>query len=480
MLQFIYKFKKWIEFHIRCDIIQRHKYTKHTERKSDFMTNDMTKGNPVKLILSFMIPLLIGNLFQQFYNMADTIIVGRTISVEALAAVGATGSLTFMIIGFAQGFTSGFAVITAQHFGAGDEKAVRNSVAVSIILSAAITVVLTAASLFAARPLLEIMQTPSDIIDDSYSYISVIFAGIFASVCFNFFSAVIRAFGDSKTPLLFLIIACVINIILDFVFILAFNMGVAGAGFATVLAQIISCILCFIYSLKKFPLLRLKKEDWYFRKISAKRHLASGLPMGFQFSITALGALILQSALNTLGTTAVASFTAASKIDQFAVQPLASIGVAVATFVAQNYGAGRLDRVKDGVKKSALISVVCALLFAGITITFSNPLLTLFVGSGQDEVVSLAKEYLIINGSMYIVLGLLFVYRNALQGIGKGITAFFGGVWELAMRSAVAILLVPYFHFTAASVAGPTAWIAAAIWFIIMWYCNVKKLNKTF
>lgn len=216
------------------------------------MTNDMTKGSPIKLILSFMVPLLIGNIFQQFYNMADTIIVGRTISVEALAAVGATGSISFLIVGFVQGVTSGFAVITAQRFGAGSENGVRRSVATSIILGIAVTIVMTAISVLAARPLLEIMKTPSDIIDDSYNYIIVIFEGIAAAVFFNLFSSILRSLGDSKTPLVFLIIASIINIILDFVFILTFKMGVAGAGWATVIAQFISGILCFVYSLKNF------------------------------------------------------------------------------------------------------------------------------------------------------------------------------------------------------------------------------------
>lgn len=223
------------------------------------MTNDMTKGSSIKLMLSFMIPLVIGNIFQQFYNMADTVIVGRTISVEALAAVGATGSISFLIIGFVQGITSGFAVITSQRFGAGSESGVRRSVATSIILGIGVTIVLTAVSVFMTRPLLELMKTPSDVIDDSYNYIIVIFEGIVAAMLFNLFSSILRSLGDSKTPLIFLIIASVINIILDFVFILAFKMGVAGAGWATVIAQFISGILCLIYSLKKFPILRLTK-----------------------------------------------------------------------------------------------------------------------------------------------------------------------------------------------------------------------------
>ena len=338
------------------------------------MTNDMTKGSPIKLILSFMVPLLIGNIFQQFYNMADTIIVGRTISVEALAAVGATGSISFLIVGFVQGVTSGFAVITAQRFGAGSENGVRRSVATSIILGIAVTIVMTAISVLVARPLLEIMKTPSDIIDDSYNYIIVIFEGIAAAVFFNLFSSILRSLGDSKTPLVFLIIASIINIILDFVFILTFKMGVAGAGWATVIAQFISGILCFVYSLKKFPILRLTKHDWKFSWKFAWQHLEVGLPMAFQFSITAIGTMVIQSALNSLGSTAVAAFTAGSKIDQFATQPLASLGVAVATYTAQNYGARELERIKKGVTGAAIIATVCGIV-GGFVVRSQNRLL---------------------------------------------------------------------------------------------------------
>ena len=397
------------------------------------MTNDMTKGSPIKLILSFMVPLLIGNIFQQFYNMADTIIVGRTISVEALAAVGATGSISFLIVGFVQGVTSGFAVITAQRFGAGSENGVRRSVATSIILGIAVTIVMTAISVLAARPLLEIMKTPSDIIDDSYNYIIVIFEGIAAAVFFNLFSSILRSLGDSKTPLVFLIIASIINIILDFVFILTFKMGVAGAGWATVIAQ---------------------------------------------FSITAIGTMVIQSALNSLGSTAVAAFTAGSKIDQFATQPLASLGVAVATYTAQNYGARKLERIKKGVTGAAIIATVCGIVGGFVVITFAKPLVALFVGSGQNEVMSLSKEYLVLNGVFYVILGLLFVYRNALQGIGSSMIAFFGGVWELVMRSLVAFVLVSYLKFAAVCIASPVAWFGATIWLMIAYFIIINRIIK--
>lgn len=337
---------------------------------------------------------------------------------------------------------------------------------------------MTAISVLAARPLLEIMKTPSDIIDDSYNYIIVIFEGIAAAVFFNLFSSILRSLGDSKTPLVFLIIASIINIILDFVFILTFKMGVAGAGWATVIAQFISGILCFVYSLKKFPILRLTKHDWKFSWRFAWQHLEVGLPMAFQFSITAIGTMVIQSALNSLGSTAVAAFTAGSKIDQFATQPLASLGVAVATYTAQNYGARELERIKKGVTGAAIIATVCGIVGGFVVITFAKPLVALFVGSGQNEVMSLSKEYLVLNGVFYVILGLLFVYRNALQGIGSSMIAFFGGVWELVMRSLVAFVLVSYLKFAAVCIASPVAWFGATIWLMIAYFVIINRIIK--
>ena len=322
------------------------------------------------------------------------------------------------------------------------------------------------------------MKTPSDIIDDSYNYIIVIFEGIAAAVFFNLFSSILRSLGDSKTPLVFLIIASIINIILDFVFILTFKMGVAGAGWATVIAQFISGILCFVYSLKKFPILRLTKHDWKFSWKFAWQHLEVGLPMAFQFSITAIGTMVIQSALNSLGSTAVAAFTAGSKIDQFATQPLASLGVAVATYTAQNYGARALERIKKGVTGAAIIATVCGIVGGFVVITFAKPLVALFVGSGQNEVMSLSKEYLVLNGVFYVILGLLFVYRNALQGIGSSMIAFFGGVWELVMRSLVAFVLVSYLKFAAVCIASPVAWFGATIWLMIAYFVIINRIIK--
>jgi len=439
------------------------------------MVNDMTKGTPWKLLITFSIPLLIGNLFQQFYNMADTIIVGRTLGVQALAAVGATGCISFLIIGFVQGLTSGFALITAQRFGANDEKGVRRSVAASIVLSVVVAVIVTLFASLTCMKMLEIMNTPPDIIDDAYSYIWVIFAGTSAPVFFNLFSSILRSLGDSKTPLIFLIIACLINIVLDFVFILYFNMGVAGAGWATVLAQFLSGAMCLVYSIKRFPILRLKKEDWKFTWSFAWAHLRVGLPMAFQFSVTAVGTMILQSALNSLGSVAVAAYTTSVKIDQLATQPVYSFGVALATFAAQNYGANSPERIKNGVLSCSIISTISSVLGCILVIVLCPYFVKLFVGDGQDEVLQMVSHYLKINATCYFILGLLFVYRNVLQGIGSPAIPFFAGVFELITRSVIAFTMLNRFQFTAICIAGPAAWFSAALPLMIAYIIIMRK-----
>ncbi len=285
---------------------------------------DLTTGTPAKLIFLFTIPLLVGNIFQQFYNMVDMIIVGQTIGKEALAAVGATGSITFLIIGFAQGLTAGLSIITAQRFGAQDFRGVMKSFAVATIISFTVTAILTVLSLVFLRPLLLLMQTPPDIIQQAQEFISVILGGMFTSMAFNLLSNMIRALGDSRTPLFFLIFAVIINVILDLVFIINFHMGIAGAGYATVIAQISASLMCVIYIKRKIPLLQVSKSDFKIDKDTIFTHLNAGLPMAFQSSIIAIGAVVLQSALNSLGTDVVAAQAAAGRIDQFATQPMMS------------------------------------------------------------------------------------------------------------------------------------------------------------
>lgn len=442
------------------------------------MTKNMTEGKPIKLIIFFTIPLLIGNIFQQFYSMADALIVGRTVGVRALAAVGCTGSITFLIIGFAQGLSMGLSVVMAQRFGAQDLKGVRKSFTTSIVISLFVTVALTIIGILFSESILKAMNTPDDIIGDAADYLLIIFAGTAVSILFNLLSNIIRALGDSKTPLIFLIAACIVNVILDFGFILIFDMGVAGVAYATVLAQLVAGLLCILYIIKRFPILHIKKEDW---KIDARfygRHLNVGLPMGFQFSIIAIGAVVLQVALNRLGTDAVAAYTAAGKIDQLASMPANSFGATMATYVAQNYGAGRLDRIKKGVRDCILVSVTVSIVMGAVNILLGGRLIRLFVEAEEANVIFLAKQFLVIMGVSYFILALLFIYRNALQGLGKSLAPTVAGVMELVMRIFAALVLSAVLGFAGACLANPLAWIGACIPLGVNYYTTMKKLEN--
>lgn len=442
------------------------------------MVKDMTTGNPIKLILTFSIPLLIGNIFQQFYNMADTIIVGKFLGVNALAAVGSTGALSFLVIGFVIGLTNGFAVLVSQKFGANNEEGVKKAFASSLILSAIMTVIITFISVASARPLLTLMNTPDNIIGDALSYIIVIYGGIAALIFYNILSSILRALGDSKTPLYFLIIASILNIILDIVFITSFNMGVAGAAYATIISQGISAILCSLYIIKKFPILKLRKEHWTLDKDYVKTQLRIGIPMALQFSITAAGAVILQSALNNLGSKIIASYTAASKVQQVFMQPSISFGVTMATYAGQNLGAGKIDRIKEGVKKGTIISIAVSVTSSLIVILFGSAFIKLFISANDLEVIQNAKHYLNTVSIFYIPLGLIFIYRNTLQGIGDSFVPMLAGVAEMVARTVVAFTLPKFLGFTGIALADPAAWIAAAVPLVIVYYKRINSMIK--
>ena len=440
------------------------------------MTKNMTSGSPTRLILAFTIPLLIGNLFQQFYNMADTFIVGRTINQDALAAVGCTSGLVFFIIGFVTGFTSGACIVTSQRFGRGDMEGVRRSFTTGVILSIGMTVVLTAVSVLLAKPILTLLHTPEKIYDDAYRYVIVIFWGIAASVLFNFFSNVMRAVGNSRTPLIFLAIACVINIVLDYALILIFHMGVAGAAVATVIAQVISGLLCIPYILKKLPVLKPTRQDWRISSHDLRRHIRLALPMGFQQSIIAIGSLVLQFALNNLGTTAVAAYTAASKIDSVGMMPVSSFGITMATYVAQNYGASEYHRIRQGLRNCALITVGLSLAIGAIFVFAGQYLAAIFVTDAAA--IEKAHTYLMINGPAYFILALLFVFRYSLQGLGQSFVPTLAGVMELVMRAFAALVLAAPFGFTGVCFANPLAWLGSCIPLTISLILTLRRLPK--
>jgi putative MATE family efflux protein len=442
------------------------------------MTRNLTVGNPALLIFSFAVPLLIGNLFQQFYNMADAFIVGRTIGVEALAAVGCTGSINFLILGFMMGFTQGAAIITSQRFGAGDSRGIRRSFAASLFLGAGVTLALMAVSVATARPLLRLLNTPEEILDAAYSYIIVIYWGIPAAFLFNLFSNMMRAVGDSRTPLIFLVIACIINIILDYLFILAFHTGVEGAAYATVIAQSVSALFCIPVILKKLPILRIGREDRKIDLRELREHLRLAAPMGFQMSIIAIGVVTVTFALNRLGTAAVAAFTAAQKIDMVATMPLGSFGAAMTTYSAQNYGARKIDRIQKGVLQCSLMSCSFSLLMGTLFFFGGSHLAALFLGSDR-ETIALAHTSLKISGSFYVFLACLFIFRQTLQGLGNSLVPTIAGITELLMRTFAAIILSRHFGFIGICFAGPLAFIGACIPLTAAIVFSLKRLLRT-
>lgn len=444
------------------------------------MTKDMTSGNPSKLILAFSVPLLIGNLFQQFYSMADTIIVGRAIGVHALAAVGATGGLSFFILGFVTGLTGGFSVMAAQRFGAGDEDGLRHAVAMSIYLCLILTAAMTALSLLTVRPMLVFMQTPADILEDAYGYISVIFAGTGAAVFYNMISSILRALGDSKTPLYFLIISSILNIGMDIWFILSFGMGVAGAAYATVIAQLISGLLCLIYMAKRYPILHFRRQDWIWKRETAAEQMRIGLPMALQFSITAIGVMVLQGAINRFGSDTVGAYTAASKVEQLATQPMVTFGVTMATYSGQNLGAQRPDRIRLGVKKCTVISMIFCICGALLVVLAGQPLVHLFVSGSQPKVMAEAQQYLNTVAAFFPILGLLFIYRNALQGVGSSFIPMMAGVAELVMRVVVALAFSGVWGYTAICFASPVAWVGATIPLTWAYFKVIRMLEAQF
>lgn len=445
--------------------------------KSNTIKN-MTDGSPMKLILFFFVPLLIGMLFQQFYNMMDTMIVGRILGSKALASVGGTGSINFMIIGFCMGVCNGFAIPVAQAVGAKDESSLRKYVANSVWVSAVFAVITTLIVCLLCRNILVWMDTPSDILDGSYDYIFVIFLGIPVVYLYNLLSGILRSLGDSKTPLIFLVISSLLNIVLDLVAILVFRMGVAGAAWATVISQAISGILCLIYIEKRFPILRISKEEWKPNLHFMKKLCMIGVPMGLQYSITAIGSVILQTAVNSLGSIAVASVTAGNKISMLFCCPFDAMGSTMTTYSGQNKGAGKLDRVTQGIKACSLIALIYSIIACAVLIAFGPQLALLFVDGKETQIIKDAAELLKWVSIFYFPLSLVNILRFSIQGMGFGTLAIFAGVFEMIARSVVGFIFVPLFGYTAACFASPVAWIMADMFLIPAYFYVIRKLKK--
>lgn len=441
------------------------------------MVKDMTNGSPSKHILGFAVPMLFGMLFQQFYNLVDTIIVGKTLGVEALAGVGATGSINFMIIGFCMGVCNGFVILVAQCFGAKKPADLRKYVFNGYICSIVFAIVLTLASVIFCRRILIIMNTPADIIDHAYNYIVVIFIGIPTVFLYNMVSGVIRSLGDSKTPVVFLVLSSIINVVLDFFLILVCKMGVAGAGWATVTSQLISGLTCLIYMYKKYDILKGDKSERVLDRRFITNLCMNGVPMGLQYSITAIRSTILQAAVNTLGSTYVAAMTAGSKMFNFTCCPFDALGSTMATYAGQNVGAAKIKRLGQGVRSAMIIGSVYSVLSLIALYFTTDYIALLFVNASETTIIALTRQFILASACFYIPLTGVNVVRFCIQGMGFSVFAISAGILEMIGRAFAAIILIPNIGFMGACLASPIAWIAADAFLFPAFIHCAKKLN---
>ena len=442
------------------------------------MTKDLTEGKPLSLILGFSIPVLLGYLFQQFYSVADTVIVGKCLGVQALAAVGSTGAVNFLIIGFVCGLCSGFAIPVAQRFGAKNYGKMRCYVANTIYLCFFFGIIMTVATVIFCRRLLLLMKTPEDIVISAEGYIRIIFAGIPLIFLYNMVSAIIRALGDSKTPVYFLVMSTLMNIALDLLFIIAFHWGVAGAALATVISQGISGIACVIYMRKHFDIIRLSKDEKHFNLSYCSTLCGVGIPMGLQYTITAVGSVILQTSVNMLGSAAVAAITAAGKVSMFFCAVYDALGTTMATYGGQNTGAAKIDRLGIGVRDSMIIASIYAVLVFFLYLVAGEYFVMLFVDGAEQEILQNARFFLLANASCYIFLAGVNIFRFMIQGMGYSRFAIFAGVFEMIARTLMGIFLVPRFGFVSVGFASPFAWLLADIFLVPAFIHCERKLKK--
>lgn len=442
------------------------------------MTQDMTTGSPIKRILAFCAPLLVGNLFQQVYNLADSVLVGRILGVNAFAAVGSTGALNFLVLGFALGICSGFAIPIAQSFGAGDEDEVRRRAGQLIWLGLLFSALITLIAALWTDDILRITQTPAEIFDEAYRYIHIVFLGAGATILYNLSSGVLRALGDSRTPLFFLIGAALINIALDVLFMRFLGTGVEGAAYATVLSQLLSGLACLVYIRSRVPMLHLDRDD--VRPDPRRMRLISavGVPMGLQFSITAVGSIMVQSAVNGLGTAAVAAVAASSKVHMLISAPLDSTGATMATYCGQNLGAKDLPRIRRGVSAITMVACVYCVLALAFNFYLGSAVAAFFLDSADASILADVHRYLAINGAAYPMLAVIFIYRNGLQGMGFSNQAMGAGVVELVARALVAFGLVGRFGYLAVCFANPAAWLFADVLLLTLYHVEVRKLER--
>lgn len=442
-------------------------------------SKEMTAGPIFPQLFTFLMPLLLGNLLQQTYSLIDAAIVGQFLGIHSLAAVGASTSVVFLILGFCNGCCAGFGIPVAQKFGARDYVTMRRFVNVGLQLAAILSLVIASLSGFFCGDILRAMQTPESIYEGAYAYLFVTFVGIPCTFFYNLLASIIRALGDSKTPFWFLLFSTILNIVLDLFCIVVLKWGVMGAAIATVVSQGVSALLCYFYMRRRFPILQAESPaDLRFDGRLAKTLLSMGVPMGLQFSITAIGSIMLQSANNALGTACVAAFSAAVRIKMFFICPLESLGIAMATYCGQNYGAGRVDRIKQGIKVSIGMMLCYSAVSASIVALGARPMVLLFVDPSEADVLNYAILYLRVICCFYPVLGLLCVLRYSIQGVGFSNFAMLSGVAEMFARGAVSLWVVPAFAFLGVSFGDPMAWLSADLFLVpafIYVYRTIKK-----
>lgn len=437
----------------------------------------MTKGSIFPLLISFTIPLYIGNIFQQLYSMVDTIIVGRFAGVDALAAVGSTGGFSFMVIGFAIGLTQGFSAIISQRYGANDRDGMRKAYTHSIIASLFVGLIISALFFGLSNPMLKLVNTPENIIGMAHDYISIIYAFLLCSIFYNLFSSVLRALGDSKSPVLFLLISSFLNIVLDLLFVIVIQLAALGVAIATVISQGIAAIVSFIYIRKKYPVFRTERTDWKIDKRLLRSLLSIGIPGAIQFSVCAVGVIIIQAFLNGFGSDAIAAYSVGSKIENVITQFYPALGIAMSTFAGQNLGSGQIDRIRKGFKVGLLITVCYSILALFLAQVITEPLCYVFVDRNtvSQEIIDMAIQYTITVSFFFAPLGMILLYRTGAQGLGSGFIPMYSSVTELIVRVIATLILPGMLGYLGICLASPCAWICAGFTLPIF---TARLLNK--
>lgn len=440
-------------------------------------TKDLTQGNVAKLLLFFAFPTLLSNVFQQFYNLADTAIAGHILGDNALVAIGASSTVNSLVLSFAWGLNGGFGIIIAQCFGAKDFKKLKKSVAISLSINVLFSLIVCIFGIFMSRPMLQALNTPAARLNEANSYISVILVFIIVPMLYNLEAVILRSLGDSKTPLYFLIFSSVLNIILDYVLIKFTQMGVKGAAVATVLAQLLSVILCFVVILKNFKIIRLKKNDFHFSASLFKNMMSAGMAMAVMNSIFSIGSIIMQGSINALGEDVISAHLGSRKVAEMFMQPLVTIGTACSTFVGQNYGALKIGRIKASIKYSTIYSLIWSVFTFFILWFFGGQIARLVTGSASQVVFDNTQMYLRINAPFYFVLGLLFTLRFSIQSVDRKMPPIISSSMELASKIAAAYLFIPLWGYLGACIAEPLSWTLGAIYLLFVFKKEFKRLD---